>query len=324
MRRNRFAPQPQPRRRGGNEDPRHHPQRQGRAGAGRKVLKERGVAAAARRALGREDPRRLPRAGGGPARLREPGHPRRRRAGRGRRVPGLAGRLPLGAGEGAGGRGEEGRREEGGQARRHGHRALATTRMRQVEEHVRASGLAFTFLHPTWFMQNFTTSHGRRRSRPARWPSRPPTGRPPSSTPATSRRWRPRRSSTPGHDGKTYTLTGARAALPRRGGGDPGEGAGADGRLPAGHRRAVPRRGEGAPHAELHRAALAPLRGGPRRPDRGDGPTRCSRCWGARPSPSPGSRRTTGPPGRDRGPGAPGLRNPWSDRKTAPLGDPTG
>jgi len=30
--------------------------------------------------------------------------------------------------------------------------------IRQVEEHVRASGLAFTFLHPTWFMQNFTTS----------------------------------------------------------------------------------------------------------------------------------------------------------------------
>jgi uncharacterized protein YbjT (DUF2867 family) len=30
--------------------------------------------------------------------------------------------------------------------------------LRQVEEHVRASGLAFTFLHPTWFMQNYTTS----------------------------------------------------------------------------------------------------------------------------------------------------------------------
>jgi len=30
--------------------------------------------------------------------------------------------------------------------------------LRQVEEHIRASGLAFTFLHPTWFMQNFTTS----------------------------------------------------------------------------------------------------------------------------------------------------------------------
>ncbi len=29
--------------------------------------------------------------------------------------------------------------------------------LRQVEEHIRASGLAFTFLHPTWFMQNFTT-----------------------------------------------------------------------------------------------------------------------------------------------------------------------
>jgi uncharacterized protein YbjT (DUF2867 family) len=31
--------------------------------------------------------------------------------------------------------------------------------LRQVEEHVRASGLAFTFLHPNWFFQNFTTSH---------------------------------------------------------------------------------------------------------------------------------------------------------------------
>jgi uncharacterized protein YbjT (DUF2867 family) len=30
--------------------------------------------------------------------------------------------------------------------------------MRQVEEHVRASRIAFTFLHPTWFMQNFSTS----------------------------------------------------------------------------------------------------------------------------------------------------------------------
>ena len=30
--------------------------------------------------------------------------------------------------------------------------------IRQVEEHVRASGLAWTFLHPSWFMQNFSTS----------------------------------------------------------------------------------------------------------------------------------------------------------------------
>jgi uncharacterized protein YbjT (DUF2867 family) len=29
--------------------------------------------------------------------------------------------------------------------------------LRQVEEHLRASGIAFTFLHPTWFMQNFST-----------------------------------------------------------------------------------------------------------------------------------------------------------------------
>jgi len=30
--------------------------------------------------------------------------------------------------------------------------------LRQVEEHVRASGIPFTFLHPTWFMQNYSTS----------------------------------------------------------------------------------------------------------------------------------------------------------------------
>lgn len=30
--------------------------------------------------------------------------------------------------------------------------------LRQVEEHIRASGLAFTFLHPNWFFQNYTTS----------------------------------------------------------------------------------------------------------------------------------------------------------------------
>jgi uncharacterized protein YbjT (DUF2867 family) len=30
--------------------------------------------------------------------------------------------------------------------------------LRQVEEHIRASGIPFTFLHPTWFMQNFSTS----------------------------------------------------------------------------------------------------------------------------------------------------------------------
>jgi len=30
--------------------------------------------------------------------------------------------------------------------------------LRQVEQHVRGSGLAWTFLHPTWFMQNYSTS----------------------------------------------------------------------------------------------------------------------------------------------------------------------
>jgi uncharacterized protein YbjT (DUF2867 family) len=31
--------------------------------------------------------------------------------------------------------------------------------LRQVEQHIEASGLAWTHLRPTWFMQNFSTSH---------------------------------------------------------------------------------------------------------------------------------------------------------------------
>ena len=79
--------------------------------------------------------------------------------------------------------------------------------MRQVEEHIRASGLAFTFLHPTWFMQNFTTSHA---------------GAIKAGTlaePAADRKTAfidtrdiaavaAEVLTTPGHDGKTYTLTG--------------------------------------------------------------------------------------------------------------------
>ncbi len=33
------------------------------------------------------------------------------------------------------------------------------TPLRQVEKHIEASGLAWTFLHPSWFMQNFSTAH---------------------------------------------------------------------------------------------------------------------------------------------------------------------
>jgi uncharacterized protein YbjT (DUF2867 family) len=79
--------------------------------------------------------------------------------------------------------------------------------MRQVEEHIRASGLAFTFLHPTWFMQNFTTSHA---------------GAIKAGTlaePAADRKTAfidtrdiaavaAEVLTAPGHDGKTYTLTG--------------------------------------------------------------------------------------------------------------------
>jgi uncharacterized protein YbjT (DUF2867 family) len=79
--------------------------------------------------------------------------------------------------------------------------------LRQVEEHIRASGIPFTFLHPTWFMQNFTTSmaDGLRSGTLAE--------------PAADKKvaFIDTRDiaavaaevlTGPGHDGKTYTLTG--------------------------------------------------------------------------------------------------------------------
>ena len=140
--------------------------------------------------------------------------------------------------------------------------------MRQVEEHIRASGLAFTFLHPTWFMQNFTTSHAG--AIKAGTLAEPAADRKTAFIDARDiAAVAAEVLTTPGHDGKTYTLTGpdllSRAEVVET----PGKGAGAEGRLPAGHRRAVPRRGEGAPHGELRRAALDAVRRRARRVDGG-------------------------------------------------------
>jgi len=79
--------------------------------------------------------------------------------------------------------------------------------MRQVEEHIRASRLAFTFLHPTWFMQNFSTSQV------------PAIRAGTLAEPAADRKTAfidtrdiaavaAEVLTRPGHDGKTYTLTG--------------------------------------------------------------------------------------------------------------------
>jgi len=85
---------------------------------------------------------------------------------------------------------------------------LSDNPIRQVEEHVRASGLAFTFLHPTWFMQNFTTSHaGAIKAGTLAEPAADArTGfidaRDIAAVAAKALL-------EPGHEGKTYTLTGA-------------------------------------------------------------------------------------------------------------------
>jgi len=79
--------------------------------------------------------------------------------------------------------------------------------MRQVEEHIRASRMAFTFLHPTWFMQNFSTSQV------------PAIRAGTLAEPAADRKTAfidtrdiaavaAEVLTKPGHDGKTYTLTG--------------------------------------------------------------------------------------------------------------------
>ncbi len=80
--------------------------------------------------------------------------------------------------------------------------------LRQVEEHVRASGLAFTFLHPTWFMQNFSTSMaGAIKAGTLAEPAADKKtafidARDIAAVAAMALL-------DPGHDGKTYTLTGA-------------------------------------------------------------------------------------------------------------------
>ena len=79
--------------------------------------------------------------------------------------------------------------------------------MRQVEEHIRASGLAFTFLHPTWFMQNFTTSHAG--AIKAGTLAEPAADRKTAFIDARDiAAVAAEVLTTPGHDGKTYTLTG--------------------------------------------------------------------------------------------------------------------
>lgn len=80
--------------------------------------------------------------------------------------------------------------------------------LRQVEEHVRASGLAFTFLHPTWFMQNFTTSMAG--ALKAGFLAEPAADKKTAFIDARDIAAVAAKALTePGHEGKTYTLTGA-------------------------------------------------------------------------------------------------------------------
>jgi len=80
--------------------------------------------------------------------------------------------------------------------------------LRQVEEHVRASGIPFTFLHPSWFMQNFTTSlAGGLKSGTL---AEPAADRKIAFIDARDIAAVAAEALTrPGHDGKTYTLTGS-------------------------------------------------------------------------------------------------------------------
>ena len=80
--------------------------------------------------------------------------------------------------------------------------------LRQVEEHVRASGLAFTFLHPTWFMQNFTTSMaGAIKAGTLAEPAG--EGKTAFIDARDIAAVAAKALLEPGHEGKTYTLTGA-------------------------------------------------------------------------------------------------------------------
>jgi uncharacterized protein YbjT (DUF2867 family) len=79
--------------------------------------------------------------------------------------------------------------------------------LRQVEEHIKASGLAWTFLHPTWFMQNFTTSMaGGLKSGTLAEPAA--DGRTAFIDARDIAAVAAEALTRPGHDGQTYTLTG--------------------------------------------------------------------------------------------------------------------
>jgi uncharacterized protein YbjT (DUF2867 family) len=79
--------------------------------------------------------------------------------------------------------------------------------IRQVEEHVRASGLAWTFLHPTWFMQNFTTS-GAAAIKAGTLAEPAGDGKTAFIDARDIAAVAAEALTRPGHDGKTYTLTG--------------------------------------------------------------------------------------------------------------------
>jgi len=82
--------------------------------------------------------------------------------------------------------------------------------LRQVEEHVRASGIPFTFLHPNWFMQNFTTSGAA--GIKAGTLAEPAADARTSFIDARDIAAVAAEALTkPGHDGQTYTLTGPEA-----------------------------------------------------------------------------------------------------------------
>ncbi len=79
--------------------------------------------------------------------------------------------------------------------------------MRQVEKHLEVSGVAYTILRPTWFMQNFSTSNA--------GPIRAGTLAEPAGTARTAfidardiAEVAAEVLTRPGHDGRTYTLTG--------------------------------------------------------------------------------------------------------------------
>ncbi len=79
--------------------------------------------------------------------------------------------------------------------------------IRQVEEHVRASGVPFTFVHPTWFMQNFSTSLAA--SIKAGTLAEPAADKKTAFIDARDIAAVAAEALTrPGHDGKTYAITG--------------------------------------------------------------------------------------------------------------------